>query len=43
MAAIEGDRFEHYLPDMKPVVDMKQADIDGFMEGVVGWVKSTKA
>ena len=43
VAAIEGDRFEHYLPDMKPVVDMKQADIDGFMEGVVGWVKSTKA
>ena len=43
VAAIEGERFEHYLPDMKPVVDMKQADIDGFMEGVVGWVKSTKA
>jgi short-subunit dehydrogenase len=43
VAAIEGDRFEHYLPDMKPVVDMKQADIDGFMEGVVGWVKSVKA
>src|SRR2546425_1151265 len=42
VAAIEGDKFEHYLPDMKPVVDMKQADIDGFMEGVVGWVKSTK-
>jgi short-subunit dehydrogenase len=43
VAAIEGTRFEHYLPDMKPVVDMKQADIDGFMEGVVGWVKSVKA
>jgi short-subunit dehydrogenase len=43
VAAIEGDKFEHYLPDMKPVVDMKQADIDGFMEGVVGWVKSTKS
>ena len=42
VAAIEGDKFEHYLPDMKPVVDMKQADIDGFMEGVVGWVKSTQ-
>jgi short-subunit dehydrogenase len=43
VAAIEGARFEHYLPDMKPVVDMKQADIDGFMEGVVNWVKSVKA
>jgi short-subunit dehydrogenase len=42
VAAIEGDTFEHYLPDMKPVVDMKQADIDGFMEGVVGWVKSVE-
>jgi short-subunit dehydrogenase len=42
VAAIEGDRFEHYLPDMKPVVDMKQADIDAFMAGVVSWVKSTK-
>jgi short-subunit dehydrogenase len=42
VAAIEGDRFEHYLPDMKPVVDMKQADIDGFMAGVVSWVKSTR-
>ena len=42
VAAIEGDRFEHYLPDMKAVVDMKQADIDGFQEGVVSWVKSVK-
>jgi short-subunit dehydrogenase len=43
VAAMEGDRFEHYLPDMKPVVDMKQADIDGFMAGVVSWVKSARA
>jgi short-subunit dehydrogenase len=41
VAAIEGKKFEHYLPDMKPVVDMKQADIDGFMAGAVAWVKST--
>jgi short-subunit dehydrogenase len=40
VAAIEGERFEHYLPDMKGVVDMKQADIDGFMAGVNAWVKS---
>ena len=40
VAAIEGEKFEHYLPDMKPFVDAKQADIDGFMAGAVEWVKS---
>ena len=34
IAAIEGDTFEHYLPDMKRVVDMKQQDIDGFLAGM---------
>jgi short-subunit dehydrogenase len=42
VAAIEGDSFEHYLPDMKAVVDMKQADIDSFQSGVVDWVKSVQ-
>ena len=41
IAAMESDTFEHYIPDMKPVVDMKQADIDGFMAGAVEWVRST--
>jgi len=40
VAAVEGDTFEHYIPDMKPFVDAKQADIDGFMAGAVEWVKS---
>ena len=40
LAAIEGDTFEHYIPDMKPFVDAKQADIEGFMAGAVAWVKS---
>ncbi len=40
VAAIEGEKFEYYLPDMKPFVDAKQADIDGFMAGAVAWVKS---
>jgi short-subunit dehydrogenase len=40
VAAIEGDTFEHYIPDMKPFVDAKQADIEGFMAGAVEWVKS---
>lgn len=33
IAAIEGNTFEHYLPDLKAVVDMKQASIDVFLEG----------
>ena len=28
---IRSDRFEHYLPDMSAVVEMKTKDIDGFM------------
>jgi short-subunit dehydrogenase len=36
-AAIEGDRFEHYLPDMKPIVEMKTADIDAFLAGVIAF------
>jgi short-subunit dehydrogenase len=33
-AAIESDAFEHYLPDMKAVIEMKTADIDTFMIGM---------
>ncbi len=32
--AIESDRFEHYLPDMKAVIEMKTADIDAFLVGM---------
>jgi short-subunit dehydrogenase len=34
IAAIEGDQFEHYLPDMKAIVEMKTTDVDGFLAGV---------
>jgi len=34
VAALDDDRFEHYLPDMKAVVQMKTDDIDGFMAGM---------
>jgi short-subunit dehydrogenase len=34
VAAIDSDRFEHYLPDMKAVVEMKTADIDSFFVGM---------
>jgi short-subunit dehydrogenase len=29
--AIDSDRFEHYLPDLKAIIEMKTSDIDGFM------------
>jgi len=32
--AIDSDRFEHYLPDMKSVVEFKTSDIDAFMLGM---------
>jgi short-subunit dehydrogenase len=34
VAAIEGDRFETYVPDLKAVVEFKTSDIDAFIEGV---------
>ncbi len=33
VAALDSDRFEHYLPDMKAVVDAKNADIDAYIAG----------
>jgi short-subunit dehydrogenase len=32
--AIDSERFEHYLPDMKAVIEMKTADFDSFMLGM---------
>jgi short-subunit dehydrogenase len=32
--AIDGDSFEHYLPDMKAVIEMKTSDFDSFMIGM---------
>ena len=34
VAAIDSDRFEHYVPDMKAVVEMKTADADAFFAGM---------
>jgi short-subunit dehydrogenase len=35
IAAIEGDRFEHYLPDLKAVVEFKTGDPDAFFATAV--------
>ncbi len=32
--AIDSDQFEHYLPDLKAVVEMKTSDFDGFVAGM---------
>ena len=31
---VDSDLFEHYLPDMKAVVEMKTRDFDGFVAGM---------
>jgi short-subunit dehydrogenase len=31
VSALSSDRFEHYLPDLKAIVDGKQADVDAFI------------
>ncbi|WP_260744027.1 SDR family NAD(P)-dependent oxidoreductase [Mycobacterium sp. SMC-2] len=33
IAALDGDGFEHYVPDLKAVVDAKNADLDAFIAG----------
>ncbi|HXQ75043.1 MAG TPA: SDR family oxidoreductase [Acidimicrobiales bacterium] len=41
--AIDDEHFEHFLPDMKAVVEAKVADIDKFMAGMVAFHRSQKA
>jgi short-subunit dehydrogenase len=41
--AIDDEHFEHFLPDMKAVVEAKVADIDKFMAGMVTFHRSQEA
>jgi short-subunit dehydrogenase len=41
IAALGSDRFEHYVPDMKAVVDIKNADIDTYIAGAAGMARAT--
>jgi short-subunit dehydrogenase len=36
IAALGSDQFEHYVPDMRAIVDAKNADLDAFIAGVAG-------
>ncbi len=40
--AIDDEHFEHFLPDMKAVVEAKVADIDKFMAGMVTFHRAQK-
>lgn len=39
VGALGTDRFEHYLPDMKGVVDFKNADIDSYLAGAAAMAR----
>jgi short-subunit dehydrogenase len=39
--AIDSEHFEHYLPDMKAVVEYKTTDIDGYLLGMRAMVDHT--
>ena len=39
IAALGGESFEHYVPDLKAVVDAKNADIDGFIAGAAAMAR----
>jgi short-subunit dehydrogenase len=41
-AAIEGTRFEHYLPDMKPIIEAKTTDPDSFIEGMAAMGRTAR-
>jgi short-subunit dehydrogenase len=41
--AIDSERFEHYLPDMKAVVEAKTTDIDTFMVGMRSFTQQADA
>jgi short-subunit dehydrogenase len=42
-AALLSDAFETYTPDMKAVAEMKTADIDSFMSGIVSFTEQARA
>lgn len=39
IAALASERFEHYLPDMKAVIDAKNADLDAYIAGAAAMAR----
>ncbi|MGH3676753.1 MAG: SDR family NAD(P)-dependent oxidoreductase [Mycobacterium sp.] len=42
ITALGSDGFEHYVPDMKAVVDMKNADIDTYLAGAAAMARPSR-
>ena len=42
IAAMEGQSFEHYVPDMKPIIQSKTADPDTFMKGMASMLRTAQ-
>ena len=41
--AMEGDTFEHYVPDMKSIIEMKTSDPDSFLKGMADMLRSASS
>ncbi len=39
VTAMEGDTFEHYVPDMRSIVEAKTANPDPFIEGMASMLR----
>ena len=39
--AVEGTSFEHYIPDLKPIIEAKTADFDSFLVGMAAMSEGT--
>ncbi len=42
VAAMESDTFEHFVPDMKAIVEMKTSDPDTFLQGMADMVRTAR-
>ena len=41
--AVEGDSFEHYVPDMRAIIESKTADPDPFIEGMASMLRAGRS
>ena len=43
VTAMESDSFEHYVPDMKSIIEMKTADPDTFLKGMADMLRGARS
>jgi short-subunit dehydrogenase len=41
VAAMTGDSFEHYVPDMRSIIEMKTSDPDTFLQGMADMLRNS--